>query len=99
MKDQIMHLVELAERGDAVLQVLPLSSGEHSGARGAYSIMGFDPEVDLQVVYVEGNRLEACIEDSTQVDAYKRDYDRLRAQALGPDESTRLLKTLGKGPR
>jgi hypothetical protein len=100
MNDQLTHLINLADNGDAVLQVLPLSSGEHPGARGPFAILGFGPESDLQVVYVEGNRLEACVEDQHQVDIYKRDYDHLRAKALGPDETVRLLKTtLAKGSR
>lgn len=97
---QVKHLIELTEGPRTVLQVLPLTSGEHPGARGPYVILGFDPEADLQVVYVEGNRLEACIEDSQQVEIYKRDYERLRAQAMGPEDSVRLMKqSLDKGPR
>jgi transcriptional regulator with XRE-family HTH domain len=100
MDAQLKHLVELTEGPRTTIQILSLESGEHCGARGTYTVLGFEPAADLQVVYVEGNRLEACIEDPPQVDIYKRDYERLRAQALGPDESVRMLKNLlGKRPR
>ena len=53
MRGQLQHLIEVSERPNVTLQVMPFSFGGHSGESGAFTILSF-PESDLSdVVYLE----------------------------------------------
>jgi hypothetical protein len=96
MPEQIDHLLATAERDRVVIQILPLSAGEHVGTRGPFTVIGFQPPVALQAVFLEGNRWDACIEDADTVEPYRRDFELLRAKALDPDESVRFISRLNE---
>jgi transcriptional regulator with XRE-family HTH domain len=96
MREQLKHLLASAEHPRTVIQVLPLSAGEHVGLRGPFTVLGFEPPVELQAVYLEGNRWEVCIEDAAGVEPYRRDFELLRAKALDPDESLRMIARLNE---
>jgi transcriptional regulator with XRE-family HTH domain len=94
MREQLQHLIELAQHARVDVQVLPLEAGEHVGQRGPFTVLRFDPPVELQAVYLEGNRWEACIEDAATVEPYQRDFELLRAKALDPDSSVTFIRRL-----
>jgi transcriptional regulator with XRE-family HTH domain len=96
MREQLNHLLASAEHPRTVIQVLPVHAGEHVGLRGPFTVLGFEPPVELQAVYFEGNRWEACIEDAAGVEPYRRDFELLRAKSLDPDESLRLISRLNE---
>ncbi|OSC48517.1 transcriptional regulator, partial [Streptomyces sp. 4F] len=53
MREQLEHLIELSERPNVTLQVMPFSFGGHAGESGAFALLSF-PESDLSdVVYLE----------------------------------------------
>ena len=53
MRGQLQHLIEVSERPNVRLQVMPFSFGGHAGESGAFTMLGF-PESDLpDVVYLE----------------------------------------------
>lgn len=96
MAEQIEHLMGLAERPNVDIQVLPFRSSLPAGA-GRYTILGQederDPRNSMAVVYLELPRRGVYLDDPDDVHAYKLKFDRLRAQAAGTGETTRLLAT------
>lgn len=94
MREQIEHLVELTDSFPrATVQVLGREGGEHPGMSGPFTVMGFDPSTDPEVVYVEGNLWDAVIEDADIVGAYRNNFEILQATALSPaDSRARLLR-------
>jgi transcriptional regulator with XRE-family HTH domain len=96
MRQQLRYLLDLASGPGLVLQLLPPSAGPHPGIDGPFSIMTIEGVGDLNVVYVEGNGWDACIEEHVQVRAYQARFDRLRAQARSPEESLTRLEELEK---
>jgi len=95
MREQLLHLVECAQRRNVTLQVLPLDSGalgEHAGVRGEMKLLE-TPEHD-HVVYLEPQDESLLISDPAKVSTYAQRYAKIRAQALGPRESLGLIERL-----
>ncbi|WP_019630967.1 helix-turn-helix domain-containing protein [Actinomadura atramentaria] len=89
MRGQIEHLIEMAQRHNVTIQVVPGSAGAYPGLPGAFEILGFEDEPDA--VYVEGHLDGQLILRGDQVRGYSLRYDRIRALALTADETLRLL--------
>ena len=71
MREQIMHLTNMALRPRVTIHVLPFTAGLHAATLGAFQIMDFsepkDPtiayaEIPTSTVYVEGDEEIACYE-------------------------------------
>jgi transcriptional regulator with XRE-family HTH domain len=94
MKQQLEHLVSLSQESRIEIQVIPFEAGEHAGLGGPFTLYGFEPYAPLSAIYLEGNRWEACLEDVSEVEPFRRDFNFLRAQALSPEKSIELLHDL-----
>ena len=93
---QIAQLARLGEDAPAItLQVLPFSAGAHAGAgSGSLAILRFPDAPSLGVVYLEALSGGVYLESQADVARYIRAFALLRAAALSPAESTRLLRRL-----
>jgi len=93
---QISHLVPLSEDAPALtLQVLPCSAGAHVGAgSGSLAILRFPDAPSLGVVYLEALSGGVYLESQPDVARYVRAFALLRAAALSPGDSGRLLRRL-----
>ncbi|PKR46711.1 DNA-binding protein [Streptomyces sp. EAG2] len=92
MRGQLSALLEFADRPTALLQVLPLEAGAHGLVDGPLSILAIQ-EAGM-IAYTEGVQSGSIIEEPCQVRQLVRHYDVLRATALSPDESNRLISKL-----
>lgn len=90
MREQMEYLIERGESPHVVLQVLPYRSGAPA-SHMAFIVLKF-PDDEPDVLYVE-NTVEGHVIDSpgTVADANVT-YDRLRADALSPEESLVLIR-------
>jgi len=93
---QIGHLAQLSEDAPAImLQVLPFSAGAHIGAgSGSLAILRFLDAPSLGVVYLEALSGGVYLESPSDVARYIRAFTLLRAAALNPADSARLLRRL-----
>lgn len=91
MRDQLLHLVDMARLGKVTLQILPFTAGAHPGSHGAFTIMGFPDGADPDVVYVEYRLGSIYLEQQPEVAAYAAIFQHLVARALGPDQSRAML--------
>lgn len=98
MREQLERLVQLAERPNVDLQVLPFTAGAHAGAEGAFTLLTFPPELDSDpgVVYVETRVRGIYYEDPAEILLYRQALTRLQVQALTPDESPAMIARLAK---
>ena len=47
MREQLEHLIKMAERPNITIRLLPFSAGAHPGLDGAFSVLEFpDPAMD-----------------------------------------------------
>jgi len=94
MRGQLQHLIEISERPNVRLQVMPFSFGGHSGESGAFTILSF-PESDLQdVVYLEQLTSALYLDKREDVAQYEQALKELQQDSPGPDESRDLLRGL-----
>jgi transcriptional regulator with XRE-family HTH domain len=96
MAAQISHLARLAGRIPGLtLQVLPFTAGAHAAAGSAsLAILRFPAAPGLGVVYLEALSGGVYLESQEDVARYIRAFALLRAAALSPAESMRLLGSL-----
>ena len=90
---QLEHLVELTDRRNVTVQVLPVDSGVHAGG-GAFSILRFADGDLPDVVYVEGLVGASYVDKVEQVERYVEVMNRLSVQSLTPDASVVFVKKL-----
>ncbi|TVZ78623.1 helix-turn-helix protein [Streptomyces sp. BK340] len=94
MRGQLQHLIEISQRPNVRLQVMPFGFGGHSGESGAFTILSF-PESDLSdVVYVEQLTSALYLDKREDVAQYEQALKELQQDSPGPDESRDLLRGL-----
>lgn len=91
MQEQLAHLVTMAARPNITIQVLPLIAGPHPATTGEFTILAFPDLIAPGVVYLENMTSDLYVEREADVYRYGLAFDRLRALALTPEESARLL--------
>jgi transcriptional regulator with XRE-family HTH domain len=69
---QIEKLREVSEQDNIDVLVLPWSAGAHAAMAGAFRIMDFEDPEDPDVVYLESHLGALYLEESTEVDEYRR---------------------------
>jgi transcriptional regulator with XRE-family HTH domain len=91
MREQLRRMLEISERPNVVLQIIPFGRGGHAAEGGAFTVLGF-PEPDLpDVVYLEQLTSALYIDKRDEVTQYARVMNRLRADALPPAETRDLI--------
>ncbi|BCL18452.1 helix-turn-helix domain-containing protein [Streptomyces tuirus] len=92
MREQLAHLVEMAERSNVTLQIVPLSVTNASAPAIPVTYLRFGG-LDLpDVVYLEHIRSANFLEDRDETEEYRIALDRLADEALKPRDSMELLR-------
>lgn len=88
----IDHMVEMGDRTNVEIQIMPLQQEDHAGFEGE---MYLAESPDHQWFgYTEGHQSSALITQAGDVSAMLQRYGRLRAQALDAKSSMDLLKQM-----
>jgi transcriptional regulator with XRE-family HTH domain len=93
MRDQFSVLAVARER--IVVQVLPAGSGAPSS--GPATILRFAGIPSLGAVYLPGLSGGICLAGQQDVTSYTRAFEHLRASALTPAASARLIRAIAAG--
>jgi hypothetical protein len=94
MRGQLQHLIDISQRPNVRLQVMPFSFGGHAGESGAFTVLSF-PESDLSdVVYLEQLTSALYLDKREDVAQYEKAMKELQQDSPGPDESRDLLRGL-----
>ena len=98
MRQQLAYLLEMMERPNVTVQVLPFQSGAHAAEAGAFTILRF-AEPDLpDVVYLEHLAGALYLDKRDDVDVYLQVIERIAVDALTPtltvDALAKLIKDL-----
>ncbi|MFI0980353.1 helix-turn-helix domain-containing protein [Streptomyces sp. NPDC021093] len=91
MKEQVRHLLEVAELPHVQLQVLPFEAGAHMGLTGAFVIFSFPNIADLDVVVIDHLASSLYLERKEDLGQYSAAFQRIQAQALQPGDSLNLI--------
>ncbi|MEV6124939.1 helix-turn-helix transcriptional regulator [Streptomyces sp. NPDC052077] len=90
LREQLEHLLKVAEFGNVDLQILPLSREENSGMDGSFRLLRL--RNGSTVGHVEVQPISRIIADPKEAQLLDIRYGIIRAQALSPRESTVLIK-------
>jgi hypothetical protein len=95
---QLLHLIEMAQRPNITLQIVPLDAGGHTAVGGPFTILRFS-EPDLpDVVYLEHLTNAIYMDKKRDTVQYLAIMDNLCLQAKSPTETTSLLQDIiGEG--
>lgn len=92
MREQLAHLVEMAQRSNVTLQIVPLSVTNASAPAIPITYLRFSG-LDLpDVVYLEHIKSANFLEDRDETEEYRIALDRLADEALKPRDSLELLR-------
>ncbi|MEU9183123.1 helix-turn-helix transcriptional regulator [Streptomyces sp. NPDC048484] len=95
MRDQLERVLESTRTPGVTLQILPFDCGSYP-ATGAFTVLGFPDQEDPDIVYRDGITDAVYLEGEHHVREYTRAFDGLRAAALSPQRSTKLVESILK---
>lgn len=88
----IDHLLEVGQRRNVEIQILPLTTRMHPGVNGQIQLL--ETSENRWLAYAEGQGTGQLITDSKVISILQMRYAKLRTQALTPEESRSLLLRL-----
>ncbi|MFJ6671925.1 helix-turn-helix transcriptional regulator [Actinosynnema sp. NPDC091369] len=94
MRDQLEHLVIMAELNTVTVRVLPRSIGAHGGQNGSFTLLDFPDPEDRTILYVEYPTGSIQVEEPTEVRRAKLLFDHLLDRALSPEDSASLIEQI-----
>jgi len=91
MREQIQHLIAMAELPNVSIQLIPIYSGAHVGVGGPFTILRF-PHADLpDIVYLEQLTSAVYLDKNEDVQRYLMVMHRLCTKAATPAQTITLL--------
>jgi transcriptional regulator with XRE-family HTH domain len=91
MAEQLLRLVELAERPSVTVRVLEFSRGAHPAAGVSFTVFGFGEPPAERVVFREQLDANSFLDEPDQVALYTAALDEAGRAAADPDRSHELL--------
>ncbi|MFF1921121.1 helix-turn-helix domain-containing protein [Streptomyces sp. NPDC058221] len=99
MREQLRHLIRLAQLPHVDLQLLPFSVGGYVGLTGPFVIFSFPNTSDLDVVVLDHLTSSLYLERKEDLEAYSSAFRTLQAHALSPEHSLDLIAAIDRGGR
>ena len=95
MREQLTHLIEVAQQPYATIQVMPFTAGVHRGWDGNFTVMGFGGADDA-VFYAQNNPSGDVLlwEEQAVAERFWQLLQSLTNQALSPAESIEFIGRL-----
>jgi transcriptional regulator with XRE-family HTH domain len=90
MGPQLTHLLEVSERENVSLHVMPTSVAVHDGLDGEFQLLAFEDA--LSIAYVEFSDGAVYVQDQDQVAPYTQAADRMCAAALPTADSAEVIR-------
>lgn len=97
MRRQMLRLIEVGERAQTTVQVLPVSVGSHDGLGGSFVLLELLEGVDPPLVYCEDLTGGVIRSRPGQVELYYRCFRVLQSAAFDEEMSREFLIRLSRG--
>ncbi|MFD3452696.1 helix-turn-helix domain-containing protein [Streptomyces sp. NPDC058691] len=92
MKEQLGHLLELGGRRNVQIQIMPSQYEVHAGFDGPFTFL---ESLDRQLLaYAESQAGGLLTDDPERVSLLHQRYGMIRAQALTPEDSAKLIEQI-----
>jgi transcriptional regulator with XRE-family HTH domain len=104
-REQLQHLLDVTQKANIVLQVIPWSAGVHAGmtAGAGFNILDFPPNpgggepIEPPLAYVESLTGAMYLTEPPEVNSYEQIWDDLLQRALDPETSREIITSALKG--
>jgi hypothetical protein len=96
MRDQLLHIADVAELPNVTVQVISNDHGAHPGMNTPFVILSFPDREDPDVVFLDYLTGALYLERPEEVCCYHRAFNQLIAAALPPRQSAALVREVGK---
>ncbi|MFI6871746.1 helix-turn-helix domain-containing protein [Nocardia sp. NPDC050406] len=91
LKEQIEYLVEMSQRPNVTIQIVPFAAGGHAAAGSSFTMLRFaEPELP-DIVYLEQLTSALYLDRRADLELYRQVMDQLSVQAEAPERSRKLL--------
>lgn len=94
MRRQLRRLIEIADRPNITVAVIPFSAGLHPGMKGSFEIIEFADPADTDVVYLESPRGDIFSDDPEETLRYREAFEELGRSSLHPQNSVARLAAI-----
>jgi len=94
MRGQLEHLIQLTTQSHITIQILPFHAGAQASYAGAFNLLRFYDEGLPDIVYLENLVGALYLDKRDQVDRYTRVMDRLAAEALPPERTEPMIRSI-----
>jgi hypothetical protein len=91
MRQQLQHVLQVAEQPGNDIQVLPFDAGEHGSMGVAFSILSFPDPRDAPMVYLENQVSSLYLEEDHEVQRYREVFEHLKATATSIRKSDEMI--------
>ncbi len=92
MRRQVRHLIQMADRPNVTIELVPFIAGVHPGMHGPFVVIEFPDTADDDVLYLESPRGDVVYRDKPEeIKASREAFGQLRAMSLGPEGSVTYL--------
>jgi transcriptional regulator with XRE-family HTH domain len=91
LRNQLEYLVKLMELPNVTVQVMPLDAEAYPAQAGPFVILRYSNRVDPDVVYLETHVGGLYLERENELSKYVAMMDHLRAHAVNPEGSVRVI--------
>lgn len=94
MRGQMEHLIEMSQRQNLIIQVIPFQADGHAGAGGPFSLLHFADRGLPDVIYLEQLTCAQHHDKPAIVDDYSAVMDRFGGEATTPAGSVKILRSM-----
>ena len=92
LRDQLRHLVTLADRDNITIQVIPCCVGAYGTMSGPWTILDFEGPNEQPVVYLEHPLGGVMVEDGREVERFTDNFADITTLALNTDDSVAFIE-------
>jgi hypothetical protein len=97
MRRQLRRMIEVTEKPNVTLEVVPFTAGLHPGMKGPFEIIEFVDVADKDIVFLESPRGDIISDKTSETLSYREDFERLGKTSLGPRDSAAYLNKVAEG--
>lgn len=94
MRRQLRRLIEVADRPNISMDVIPYSVGLHAGMKGPFEIVEFVDPADRDIVYLESPRGDIITDDPEETLRHREAFEELGRSSLQPRDSVARLTAI-----
>jgi transcriptional regulator with XRE-family HTH domain len=99
MHRQLRRLLEVADRPNITVEVVPFSAGLHPGMKGPFKVIEFADPLDRDIAFLESPRGDIISDDPEETLSYREVFERLGKASLGPRDSLTFIARIADDMR